>query len=754
MTHDEARTQDGAKPQDGARTHDEASPSVKPEPVVVALAAAAGIEMSYSDIYGKRHTASAAAVTALLGALGLPAATADETMESLRTLESEHWTRPVPPVSVVRRGQRMGIVLTLPSADLTTVQSWRVILEDGSVRTGESASGSLYVTETTVLDGVPLTRASLALPDDIPDGYHTFCLANGEEEGLRGALIVAPAASWLPDALLPTAPHAGRVWGINSQLYAVRSRTNWGMGDFADLAVLANHTARLGGDVVGINPVHALFPSKPRDASPYSPSSRIFLNPMYINIEDMPEYPLCSAAQAIMADPAVKRRLVKAQQGDWVDYKAVATLKHDLFDPLFQQFEDHTPLARRKAFDAFVAEGGERLHRFAIFQVLERRLAYKPWRQWPHKYQRCDNPEVEAFALTHEKAVRFHKWLQFEADRQLAAAAKALTDGGGRIGLYLDLAVGVNSDGADTWMDPDVYASSARFGAPPDDLGPLGQDWGLPPLNPHTLRQRAYEPFIAMLRANMRHAGALRIDHAMALQHLFWIPPGHQAVDGIYVTYPMDDLMGIVALESHRNHCVVIGEDLGTVPPGFRERMAAENILSYRILYFERWENGLLHRPDVYPPLALATASSHDMAPIAGHWEGWDIALRHKLSLSRPDISEDQDLEARAADRAILIGALQDQDLLPADFPLTFPLEDSNTRALVLACHQFLARTPSRLMLMNLDDLACEVSQVNVPGTVDQYPNWSRRLSQDVESLMTGAYLRATAEAVSRDRGR
>jgi 4-alpha-glucanotransferase len=313
----------------------------------------------------------------------------------------------------------------------------------------------------------------------------------------------------------------------------------------------------------------------------------------------------------------------------------------------------------------------------------------------------------------------------------------------------------VNSDGADTWMDPDVYAASARFGAPPDDLGPQGQDWGLPPLNPHTLRQRAYEPFIAMLRANMRHAGALRIDHAMALQHLFWIPPGHQAVDGIYVTYPLDDLMGIVALESHRNQCVVIGEDLGTVPPGFRERMAAENILSYRILYFERWENGLLHRPDIYPPLALATASSHDMAPVAGHWEAWDVHLRHKLGLARPDATEAEDLKARAADRAILIGALQDQNLLPTDFPATtVPLADSDMRALVLACHQFLARTPSRLMLMNLDDLVCETSQVNVPGTVDQYPNWSRRLRIDIETLVTSDTLRTTTEAITRERGR
>lgn len=738
MTHDDANFRDTGT-----------APML--EPALAALAEAAGIELTYNDVYGKTHHARRTAVIALLGALGLQADTPEHAEARLRELEGERWDRPVPPVSVVRRGARIGIVLALPSTALTTAHPWRLILEDGRKLRGESASGSLYVTETAVRDGVPMARASLALPEDIPDGYHTFILGDdASDDGRRGMLVVAPAACWLPDAV-----SAGeRLWGLNSQLYAVRSHTNWGMGDFADLAVVASHAARLGGDSVGLNPVHALFPSRPRDASPYSPSSRLFLNPLYINLEDMPEFPLCPKTREILADPAVKRRLDKARESEWVDYKAVFTLKHDIFDPLFQQFEEHTPLARRHAFDAFVQQAGPRLRHFAVFQVLERRFAPKPWRDWPEEYRRCTSPAVEAFARKHEKAVRFHMWLQFEADRQLGAAAKALADGGGRIGLYRDLAVGVNSDGADTWMDQDAYAVTARFGAPPDDLGPLGQDWGLPPLNPRALRRAAYGPFIDMLRANMRHAGALRIDHAMALQHLFWIPPGHQAVDGIYVRYPMDDLMGIVALESHRARCMVIGEDLGTVPVGFRERMAAENILSYRILYFERWENGLLHRPDVYPPMALATASSHDMAPVPGHWEAWDVLLRHKLGLARPDVSEEEDLAARAEDRRILVGALQDQTLLPAAFPTTAPLSEAQTRALVLACHQFLARTPSALMLMNLDDLALETSQVNVPGTVDQYPNWSRRLHVDIEALMTGDYLAATAEAVARERRR
>ncbi len=722
-----------------------------PSDLVIALAEAVGVELGYHDIYGTRHEASADTLRRLLEALGFAAATADDARAGLDRLRAERWSRAVPPITVLRRGAPSVVSVVLPREALAAPLPWRLVLEDGAALTGEAPAGALTEEEASESAEVTLVRAVLPLPDDLPLGYHRLDIGPdgaAPDPELHGVVAVAPAACYLP----PAVADGGRVWGIGCQLYALRSADNWGMGDFRDLARLGVETGRRGGATVGLNPLHALFPNKPADASPYSPNSRLFLNALYISLPDVPEFAACAAAQARLAAPETVERLAAARAARHVDYPLVARLKRPILDMLFDTFEAAAPAERKAAFESFLAEGGARLHRFAVFQTLQETYPDLPWPSWPDGLDDSTSPAVDAFAKSRARAVRKHLWMQFEADRQLGAASKALEEAGGSVGLYRDLAVGVNPDGADAWMDPDAYVRTARFGAPPDDLGPLGQDWGLPPLNPHALRNSAYGPFIDMLRANMRHAGALRIDHAMALRHLFWIPPGKQAVDGVYVAYPMDDLLGILALESHRNRCLIIGEDLGTVPDGFRERMEAENILSYRVLYFERYASGLFKRPEVYPVQALATATSHDMATIPGNWRGWDIALRHNLGLTQADQDEAADMAARADDRAGLVAALADQGLLPSDFPRDTELSPSRLRALTLACHRFLARAPSQVMLVNIDDLAGEVSQVNVPGTVSEYPNWSRRLSVPLEDLTTGAAMEETAAALCRDR--
>lgn len=720
------------------------------------LARAAGVELGYYDIYGTCHEAADDTLIALLGALGLAAASEDEARDSLDRLRAEAWSRAVPPITVLRQGQPFAVPLALPRPALTAPLDWRLALEDGGRRDGVAEAGTLTAIDSLAEADVTLDRVALPLPADLPPGYHRLEIGPPEvdagapaDEALAGVVVVAPPRCYLPPAL----EDGGRVWGIGCQLYSLRSAGNWGIGDFADLTRLGTETGRRGGATVGLNPLHALFPNKPGDASPYSPNSRLYLNPLYIALEDVPEAATCPAVREALDDPDVRARLEKARASSLVDYEAVAALKRPVLDRLFAAFEADAPAERRTAFDAFVAEGGQRLHRFAVFQALQEAHPGLPWPRWPESLHDCTSSAVDAFAEQNAAAVRKHLWLQFESDRQLGAACRALQEAGGSIGLYRDLAVGVNPDGADAWMDPDAYVRTARFGAPPDDLGPLGQDWGLPPLDPHALRRNAYAPFVDMLRANMRHAGALRIDHAMALQHLFWIPPGKQAVDGVYVSYSMDDLMGILALESHRNRCLVIGEDLGTVPEGFRERMHEENVLSYRLLYFERYDTGLFKRPDAYPVQALATATSHDMATIPGNWQGWDIALRHRLELTRPEQSEEGDMAARASDRRALVAALVDQGLLPVDFPTDRDIAPDRLAELTLACHRFLARTPSQVMLVNIDDLAGEVAQVNVPGTVNEYPNWSRRLAIPLEDLVSSPEMEATTHWMSRERG-
>jgi 4-alpha-glucanotransferase len=359
---------------------------------------------------------------------------------------------------------------------------------------------------------------------------------------------------------------------------------------------------------------------------------------------------------------------------------------------------------------------------------------------------------VQAFARDHADRCAFYAYLQFEADRQLAAVAATCTGSGMAGGLYGDLAVGAAPDGAEIWSSPATFATAARFGAPPDPFSDTGQDWGMPPVDPHALRATAYRPFAELLRANMRHTAALRLDHVMWLERMFWIPSGGTARDGTYVRFPRDDLMGVLALESHRNRCLVVGEDLGTVPDGFRERMREEAILSYRFVRFERHPDGLFHRPDAYPALALATPASHDLATIRGFWLARDIEAMRAAGLVT-DAAATAETATRAKERAQLVAALADQHLLPPDFPVHVAIGDDAMAALVEAVHRFLARTPSALAMLNLEDLAGVPDQTNLPGTIDSYPNWRRRLPADFTRQRLAERLQRAARAM-RSEGR
>lgn len=718
------------------------------------LATAAGIEPWYWDIFGNRHDTTEADMKALVAALGYPATDEATAAASLERLQASRWNRLLEPVTVLRTtGAQMWTTLTTRGADRDRRFTWVLTQEDGLDLSGEAVPAGLASLEVREIDGIPHERWNLPLPSHMAYGYHTLRLL--DETGAvvdEGRVIVCPTRCWRPAF---TGEGAG-AWGIACQLYSVRTDIDWGMGDFSSLRGLAQATGRAGGHVVGLNPLHALFPHNPAHASPYSPASRLFLNPLYIDVAAVPELAESHDARALMADAPFLDRLRQVRSADLVDYVAVSGLKHEILRVLHNAFEALPQKhPRKKAFAAFQDQGGYRLHRFAVFNVLQEEFAGTPWPQWPEEFRNPSGKAVLDFAAAHHDRVRYHLWLQFEADRQLGEAAEELKTaaaGAPVIGLYRDLAVGVDTSGADTWMDPGVYSVGARVGCPPDAFNSEGQDWGLPPLNPLALRDMGYGPFIEMVRANMRHAGALRMDHAMALQHLYWIPPGVSAIGGTYVSYPMDDLLGILALESHRNCCMVIGEDLGTVPEGFRDRMAEEDILSYRLFYFERYQDGLFKRPETYPEQSVATATSHDLHTIAGHWRGWDVRLRHELGLIPEDADPAADDRARAREREVLVAALKDQGVVPEAFAADPQADGEALQTLVLAIHRFLARSPARLMMVNLDDLALEEAQVNLPGTVDQYPNWRRRLGRTLESILADPGFARTAEAVRGER--
>jgi (1->4)-alpha-D-glucan 1-alpha-D-glucosylmutase len=520
-------------------------------------------------------------------------------------------------------------------------------------------------------------------------------------------------------------------------LYAIRSARNWGMGDFGDLRTVVDRAAELGAATVGLNPLHALYPDQPERASPYSPSSRRWLNPLYLDIEALPEFSACEAARKRVASDEFQRRLAELRADELIDYAGVAAAKNEILRLLHRHFRQRPDNdAQVRAYAAFQAEQGDALRLQARFEALQgwfRSLdsAVHGWADWLPGYRHPDTPLVRTFAAEHADEIDFHAWLQWLAVDQLDTVVRQTEQCGLKLGLYQDLAVGVDSHGGETWTEPELYAVGARVGAPPDDFSPAGQDWGLPPMIPDELRETAYAPFIATLRIAMSRAGVLRIDHVMALSRLFWVPPSGRPMDGAYVSYPLDGLLGIVALESRRHHCVVVGEDLGTVTDELRASLSDAGVLSYRLLYFEKhWhEDGRFKAPDEYPEQALVAASTHDLPPLAGFWIGRDIDWRERLDLFPDPDTADRQRTERETDRHRLLAALDAQGLLPSGCSPDGPFSP----ALMLAIQQYLARTTARLMMVQIEDLLGQVEQVNLPGTTCQHPNWCRKLTVPIE---------------------
>jgi 4-alpha-glucanotransferase len=683
-----------------------------------ALAEAYGIEATYIDARGERQTASETAKRSLLRALGAAAGDDDAARYALRILNRKAWLRVVPPVLVTSALDDLRVEVTLPA--MTRSVDWRLTLEDGSQRSGSARFAALDRVEMQTVDGEQLERRLLSVPGRIPFGYHRLGIDGSADDMV---LIAAPSSCVLPQTLADRA-----AWGVAVQLYALRSTHDWGIGDFSDLQRLAGIVADRGGDVIGLNPLHALFPDEPEHASPYSPASRLLINVLNIDVTAVPGFDQCSAAQQLIASTPWTERLAASRNARLVDYTDVAERKMAVLRLVFD-----TTKPRSRAFDAFVRNGGAALHDGCLFAVLRdhftaRDSALRDWHEWPAEFHNPRSRAVHTFEAEHQDDLVFHLWLQWVADEQLAGAAADAAARGMRIGLFRDLAVGSDPNGVEAWSKPTAVVQSATVGAPPDIYNPPGQNWGLPPFHPLALRDEAYQSFIELVRSNMRHAGAIRIDHVMALQHVYLIPANAEPAGGAYVRYPLDDLIGILALESMRNTCLVIGEDLGTVPAGFRERMSAANILSYRVLFFEKTPAGdAFLTPDSYPRAALAVTGSHDLPTLRAWLEGSDIALRAELGVLDDDAATAQ-RDARVREREELITALLREGLIA-------PGDREDAHAIVVAAHAFLARSPATLVMAQIDDIAGEVLPVNVPTTTDQYPNWRRRISLTLEEL-------------------
>lgn len=565
-----------------------------------------------------------------------------------------------------------------------------------------------------------------------------------DPEGLLAELSAEEPKSFLPAGTpsrchTPAALQAGkRLWGLTVQLYSLRSQRNWGIGDFTDLFQMVELTAAAGGDVVGLNPLHALFPDNPAHISPYSPSHRAFLNVLYIDVEAVPGFAACKAASHRVANADFQEKLQALRETALVNYVGVAGAKFEILRHLFASFRSGNGKGQAK-FAAWRAVQGTSLENHARFEALQAHFRDQDaniwgWPAWPAEYHDPSSPAVAAFAKDHAEIVDWHAWLQWLADTQLAAVAARAKELGMAIGLYRDLAVGASPGGSEVWQWQAVFADGASTGAPPDDLNLLGQDWGLPPFVPHRLRAADYAPFIEVLRANMKHTGALRIDHVMGLSRLFWVPRDVPATEGAYVAYPFEDMLGLVARESVAAECLVIGEDLGTVPAGFRERLFDAGVLSYHPLMFERYEDGQFRLPADMPPQALVAAGTHDLPTLSGFWQGIDNEVRTQLRLFPSDELRQRLIAERDWDRGRLLWALERENLLPQGVSKDSATLTELPLAVIKAVHAYLACSPAQVMVVQPEDIFGCVEQINVPGTIEhQHPNWQRKLPLPLE---------------------
>jgi (1->4)-alpha-D-glucan 1-alpha-D-glucosylmutase len=717
-----------------------------------------GIETEYHDIWGKQHSVPTSSKQSLLASMGVPVNDPQALHAALAGRERHAWRRSLPIVQVTRASDAPVVALTLPQTRARERFSWLFTPEYGDAISGELHLAGLKVLEQKEFDGIAYTRYAFALPFRPDPGYHRLELVALEAPVLEAeplSFIVTPDCCYQPPAL----EGDGRLWGFAIQLYALRSQRNWGIGDFTDLRNLVQACAGLGAGIVGVNPLHALYPHNPAHASPYSPSSRLYTNVLYLDVEAVPEFSECRGARELTAAPEFQQRLRTLRESAQVDYAGVAAAKLTVLEMLYKHFRRrhlNVVSERGKAFRAFQAAAGDTLHRQALFEALQEHFHRADagvwgWPVWPRAYRNPASTEVSAFAARKRRRVEFYEYLQWQAELQLASVATSAREHRLGIGLYEDLAVSVDGGGAEAWGNQHTYAVGASIGAPPDDFNLQGQNWGLPPLNPDALEESAYNPFIATLRANMRHAGALRIDHVMALMRLFWIPQGLTAADGAYVHYAFDDLLGIVALESQRNRCLVIGEDLGTVPDIVRDKLAHHGVLSYRLLYFQKDERSEFLTPAAYRRQALVAVTTHDLPTLAGFWQETDLKERAELHMFPSAEVREQQVVARREDRACLVSALQRESLLPEGLAVDAAASTMSAE-LARAIHAYLARTPAAIMMVQLEDVLGELRQVNLPGTTDERPNWRCKLSADLDKLLKDKRLRRLADVLNAER--
>ncbi len=729
---------------------------------IAALGRLCGIIPEYFDNFGRRHRTSQSTFRALLTAMGVPWEDPAELDRELAAKRLAPYDRLLSPVAVVFQGAGCRVpVFPLIPADQAPPRlevRWEITDEAGRVQTWETVAlppgkgGSRRGPEGW------RTRVELKLPARLKPGYYDLCLrlAGGtrEETGCC-RLIVAPDRAYLPEWLTDDQ----RLWGFNVPLYALRSENNWGIGDFGDLLALTDWAGSLNASFVGVNPLHAPASGAKGVPSPYSPSSRLFRNFLYLDLEAVPELAISPAAQAFLAGPEFRRRKARLVHEPLVPYPGVFRLKRRVLEMLYRTFLDrHGPAeaprtARGEEFARYLAERGDALGQFGLYQALTESLKQADWRRWPRAFQDPQAAAVAEFRRQHPAAIGLHQYGQWLAAAQLGQVCARARSRGLPFTLYQDLALAGEAGGFDTWANQGLFARGIEIGAPADAFNPRGQSWGIPPLIPERLREAGHRFFMDILRANAPPGGMLRIDHVMGLFRLFWIPRGETASQGAYVRYPSRELLAILCLESARRRTLIIGEDLGTVPPSVRRDLDRRGALSYRVFYFERNPDNSFRSPEEYPRRAMAAVTTHDLPTLMGFWQGRDLELKRFLTLYPCPHLADADAAAREEDRRRLVAALENLHLLPTGSGAA-PQTRTGPEDLPGGVVEYLARTRAALLELRLEEVFKVAEQQNLPGTTREHPNWNRKLPLSLEEMRRDPEPARLAARLNRYRGR
>lgn len=665
--------------------------------------------------------------------LGFKAGSVQEIKQSSERLQDESFKNPVEGIFVVRQGSERLVVSTENKEE-----NIEVYLALQGKHNKKKIATTQTVLETKTCGSKTYYKTEIKLKERLNIGYFDVDVVMMGKT-FHTVLAVAPLKCYTTDEI-----ESGRLWGFSLQLYSLKSKRNWGVGDFTDLKNFVRLAAQAGADIVGLNPLNTLFHDFPENASPYSSISRLFLNPIYIDVENVVGY------RAVYKEPYVKE-IEQAKNAELIDYTAVYNVKMNVLREIFAHIGKHNA-----AFEKYKKQKGEELNLFAIYQAIYHQYCQKVWggfRVWPKGLQNPNSMDVAVFAEAHVEEIEFFKFLQFAAEKQLQEVYAEVQHCGLKIGLYRDLPVGVCKDSAELWADRYVFMPNSGAGAPPDVFFPQGQKWCLGAFNPQELKKRAYMPFTKILRANMAYAGALRIDHVMSLMRLFLI--ADNASEGTYLYYPFEDMLALLALESYLHKCAVVGESIGNVPDGFLDKLKENNIYAISVLWAERWcGNGDFKAPECYPERAFISVGTHDMSPLKMWWFGYELALKHQLGMI-DDAGLYNAYKVRECERCLLLKVLDENGVWPQDNlrKANYMYGEGFPEGLDEAVHTLIAKSAGKVVMLQPEDIMGVDKLQNLPGTDrDKYPNWRQKLPVDLEDLENDVHFKRTVALVNQAR--